>query len=82
MQKRRNLIEAVLFLPAMAALAVAVFGGMYLVIKAGGWLLRGWFGVLVNGLGLPRSIALSLAVMLAALCVYGAFYLLENRRRS
>jgi hypothetical protein len=78
--KRREIIEAVLFLPAMALLAGAVFGVMWLIIQAGNAAVYGWHDLL-RGLGLPFPAALAFAVMLAAVTVYAFFYWAGKRRQ-
>ena len=69
MATRREIVEAILFLPAMALLAVAVFAGMYVVIRVGGWVLQAIYGVLRYELHLPHPAALAVSVLLAAAVV-------------
>lgn len=70
MATRREIVEGILFLPAMALLAAVIGGGLYLVIRFGGFALKAIYGLLHAGIGLPHSAALALAVLLAALVVY------------
>lgn len=70
--RSREIIEAVLFLPAMALLAGVIFGGMYAVILFGNWALFGWFDFMVYDLHLPRPLAFALSIFATALTVYGA----------
>lgn len=78
---RRQLTEALLFLPAMALLAAAVYAVGWVVIKVGGFLLHAWFVLLADTFALPRPAALALSVMLAAVSVYGLVNLSGRRRR-
>lgn len=77
---RKQLIEGVLFLPAMAVLAAVVWLAGVALIKGGAWLLRGWFWLLTEALPLPRSAALALAVVFAAVSVYALLHLAGRRR--
>jgi hypothetical protein len=74
MSTKREIFEAIVFLPAMAALAAiafVVFGG----IMVFGWaVVDGWHYVLRGVLHLPRIPAQALTVILSALTVYGTFY--------
>jgi len=70
MSSRREIVEAILFLPAMVVLAAVIFCGMYAIIKYGGFVLTSIYGALHYGLHLPHSAALALAVILTALTVY------------
>lgn len=71
--------EVALFVGGMVGIAAAIFAGGWLLIRGGGLVLRAWFE-LTSSL-LPRPAALALAVMLAALSVYAAFYWLAERRK-
>lgn len=77
--KRSNALEAVLFLPAMALLALAVFGALWAIIKVGNAAVYGWHA-LFRALGLPFPAAMALTVIFAALSVYAAVYWLGKRR--
>ena len=80
MATRREILEAVLFLPAMAALALLVFGVFAGIIYVGNWL----FEVLVSvfDASLPRPLAFALAVLGAAAIVAGAWHLAVDGRRK
>lgn len=80
MAKRQDIIEAVLFLPAMALLAVALFCVFWLVMKAGHLALLTW-AWLLSATGLPRPAALALAVIAAAVTVYAVVDRAVNGRR-
>ena len=77
--KPREIVETILFLPAMAILAGVVFAACWLVIRAGNAAVHAWFAAL-RGVGLPSSAALALATILAAVTVYGALYWLGRQR--
>ena len=70
MASRRDIIEGVLFIPAMLLLVAVIGGGMYAVIVFGGWALQAIYGLLRYELNLPHPVALAAAVILAALTVY------------
>lgn len=79
MARPREIVEALLFLPAMALLAGAIFLAFWLVIWLGNHIL-----FLVHDLarlsGLPMPIALTLGVFASAFGVYGLYYALFERR--
>lgn len=80
MTKRREIVEGILFLPAMAALAVVVFAVFWLIGKFGNAVMYGWFWLLA-GLGIPRPAALALGVILTAATVPLTLkYLIYGRR--
>lgn len=72
--KRGDLIEAVLFLPAMAALAALVFVAFAAIIYLGWGVVYGWYWLLRGVLHLPRVVAQGLTVVLSAFTVYALFY--------
>lgn len=78
MTDRRQVIEAILFLPAMALLAGAVFGVFWLIIKFGNAVLHGWYWLL-GQVGIPHSAALALGVLLTAATVTLSVKLLGRR---
>lgn len=77
---KREVTEAILFLPAMVLLAGAIFVAFWLIIKFGNAILHGWFWLLA-GLGLPRPAALAIGVLLAAATVPLTLKFLANRTR-
>lgn len=79
---RREILEAVLFLPAMAALALLVFGVFAGIIYAGNWLFETL--VSVFDAALPRPLAFALAVMGTAAIITSAWTLVTDgwRRRK
>lgn len=80
MATKREIVEAVLFLPAMALLAGAVFGAFWLIIKFGNAVLHGWYWLL-GQVGIPHPAALALGVLLSAATVPLALKLLFIRPR-
>lgn len=68
--RTHELAEAVLFLPMMAALAVAVGAGMVAIIAAGWYVFLAWMWLWTLILPLPRPIGGALAVTCTALTVY------------
>lgn len=81
MATRREIVEGILFLPAMLILAGVVFLLGWAIIVAGGWIVNAWFA-LFHGIGLPKSAALALAVLATAVTVPTAIgWLLGYRRK-
>ncbi len=70
MAKLRAIAEAVLFLPAMALMAVVIGGGLYAIMLYGGWVLTTLHYFLSRTVGLPKPVSLALAVVLAAFTVF------------
>jgi len=76
---KRSTLDAILFLPAMAGVALVLFLAFWLIVKGGNAAIYAWHA-LFRALGLPFPAAMALTVIAAALSVYGAFYWLSRRR--
>jgi hypothetical protein len=81
MRKPSPIAEALHFVLAMVVLAAAVFAAFYGVIRFGGLAVNAWFGLLADGLGLPRPAALAFSVIGGALTVYAVWWALLERRK-
>lgn len=66
----RQAAEAILFLPAMVLLAVAIGGGMVAVIAIGWYTFLGWMWLWTLIIPLPRPVGGALSVICTALTVY------------
>lgn len=66
----KKALEAILFLPAMAALAAVIGAGILAIGWFGGFCLTWIYYALTRIVGLPEPAALACAVILAAFAVY------------
>lgn len=84
MATRREIVEAILFLPAMALLAALLFAAFAAVIFAGEWLLSFWMWLFAGVLPLPRSMAMALSVLatVAVVTAAGTWLFNGSRRRK
>lgn len=76
----RDTRDALLFFPAMLALAAAVFLAFWLVITFGNAVLHGWYRLLA-GIGIPKPAALAAGVLLSAMTVFLCLRWLGRRIR-
>lgn len=72
MATRREIIEAILFLPAITALAGLIFVVFFGIIWLAGAVAKGSFHTLFD-LGIPRPIAIAVSVIVTSLLVYRIF---------
>ena len=79
-RRTRDIVEAVLFLPAMALLAGLTFVAFYLVYLIGNWLAWHWFLLFRVVIGLPKPLAILGSLIGTIFCVYGAWWTLFERR--
>lgn len=70
MSTRGDIVEAILFLPAMALLAAVIGGGLYAIYLLGWYAAHGWYWLLWQQLGLWKPLALTLTTFATALTVY------------
>lgn len=81
MATRREIIEAILFLPAMAVLAGLIFAVFFGIIWLAGTVAKGSFHALFD-LGIPRPIAIAASVIVTALLIYRIFGYHRRTRRK
>ena len=68
--------EAILFFPVICLLAAAAFAAFSAIIAASWYALLGWLWLWTIVLPLPRVVGGPLALICAALTIYGGFRLL------
>lgn len=78
---RRQIIEAIVFLPAMVVLAAATFVGFYGLILVGNWLVGFYYDLLRNVLALPHALAATLTVFAVPLTFLSVARLIHGARR-
>lgn len=78
---RRNVMEGILFLPAMALMALGVFAVFAAIIAAGWYAFLGWMWLWTLIIPLPRPVGGALSVLCTALTIYGTLHLVGRPRR-